>query len=219
MSSLSLVFHCQSHPIPLFICPFKNQLWTWSQKRLLDCQIGSMIYQKKSIFQYNNNISIPEELLEEILSRLPVKSLTRFTSVQKPWSNTLLQNPTFIANHLLLQQTNPNPTLFFKSFDQLSFLCTLHILMMIIIIKEYPLIWIWRTWAWRNIDFAIWLVASMVLFASVVTSLMAFLALYYGIQQSENVKLWWLTWRASFHSQVKMCFRVTFPELLIICIP
>ena len=87
MSSLPLVFHCQSHPILLFICPFKNQLWTWSQKRLLDCQIGSMIYQKKFIFQYNN-ISWPEELLEEILSRLPVKSLTHFRCVQNSWSTT-----------------------------------------------------------------------------------------------------------------------------------
>ena len=56
-------------------------------------------------------------MLEEILPRLPVKPLTRFRCVQKSWFPTLLQNPTFIAKHLLLQQTNPNPTLFFKSFD------------------------------------------------------------------------------------------------------
>ena len=104
--------------IPSCSCPLclSSSIANPIRKRLLDCQIGSMIYHKKSIFQYNN-ISIPEEFLEEILSRLPVKSLTRFTSVQKPWSNTLLQNPTFIANHLLLQQTNSNPTLFFKSYD------------------------------------------------------------------------------------------------------
>ena len=75
-----------------------------------------MIYQMKSIFQYNN-ISIPEKLLEEILPRLPVKPLTRFRCIQKSQFTTLLQNPTFIAKHLLLQQTNPNPSLFFKSFD------------------------------------------------------------------------------------------------------
>ena len=56
-------------------------------------------------------------MLEEILPRLPVKPLTRFRCVQKSWFTTLLQNPTFIAKHLLLQQTNPNPSLFFKSFD------------------------------------------------------------------------------------------------------
>ena len=52
MFPLFPIFHCQSHPILLFIHPFKNWTWTWSQKRLLNCQIGSMIYQKKSIFQY-----------------------------------------------------------------------------------------------------------------------------------------------------------------------
>ena len=61
--------------------------------------------------------------------------------------------------------------------------------MMMIIIKKYPLIWIWRTWAWRKIDFATWLVTSMVLFASVVSFLTALMALYYWIRQSENVKL------------------------------
>ena len=51
MFPLFPIFHCQSHPILLFIHPFKNQTRIWSQKRLLDYQIGSMIYQKKSIFQ------------------------------------------------------------------------------------------------------------------------------------------------------------------------
>ena len=52
MFPLSPIFHCQSHQILLFICPFQMQTQIWSQKRLLNCQIGSMIYQKKSIFQY-----------------------------------------------------------------------------------------------------------------------------------------------------------------------
>ena len=52
MFPLSPIFHCQSHQILLFICPFQMQTQMWSQKRLLNCQIGSMIYQKKSIFQY-----------------------------------------------------------------------------------------------------------------------------------------------------------------------
>ena len=52
MFPLSPIFHCQSHQILLFICPFQMQTQIWSQKRLLNCQIRSMIYQKKSIFQY-----------------------------------------------------------------------------------------------------------------------------------------------------------------------
>ena len=33
-----------------------------------------------------------------------------------------------------------------------------------------------------------------------------------------NKKLWFM-WRALFHSQGEMCFRVIYPELLIICRP
>ena len=51
MFPLFPIFRCHSHPILLFIHPFKNQTWTWSRTRLLDCQIGSVIYQRKSIFQ------------------------------------------------------------------------------------------------------------------------------------------------------------------------
>ena len=42
---------------------------------------------------------LPEELLMEILSRLPVKYLLRFRSVSKYWFS-LIQNPSFISlNH------------------------------------------------------------------------------------------------------------------------
>ncbi|KAK7846561.1 f-box/lrr-repeat/kelch-repeat protein [Quercus suber] len=42
--------------------------------------------------------NLPESLVEDILSRLPVKSLKRFVFVNKSWS-TLFQNPGFIAKH------------------------------------------------------------------------------------------------------------------------
>ena len=58
MFPLFHIFYFQSHPILLFIHPFKNQTRMWSQKRLLDCQIRSIIYQKKSIFQKVINIPL-----------------------------------------------------------------------------------------------------------------------------------------------------------------
>ncbi|KAM7505277.1 hypothetical protein LguiB_004181 [Lonicera macranthoides] len=46
-----------------------------------------------------SNSLVPEELMEEILSRLPPKSLIRFRCVSKPW-NSLITNPNFINTHL-----------------------------------------------------------------------------------------------------------------------
>ncbi|KAK6933652.1 F-box domain [Dillenia turbinata] len=42
---------------------------------------------------------LPEDLILEILSRLPVKSLLRFKSVSKSWY-ALIQNPNFVFKHL-----------------------------------------------------------------------------------------------------------------------
>nr|XP_023904831.1 F-box/kelch-repeat protein At3g06240-like [Quercus suber] len=65
--------------------------------------------------------SLPEELLEEILSWLPVKSVFRFRCVQKSWT-TLFQNPTFVAKHLLHQQTKTeNPSILVQSFELLGY--------------------------------------------------------------------------------------------------
>jgi F-box interacting protein len=51
---------------------------------------------------------VPHDLLEDILIRLPAKSIIRFKCVKKSWY-TLLQNPTFIAKHHSFQsQNNPN---------------------------------------------------------------------------------------------------------------
>ncbi|KAK2987559.1 hypothetical protein RJ640_021613 [Escallonia rubra] len=52
--------------------------------------------------------SIPEEAIEEILSRLPARTLIRFRRVCKPWLH-LLTNPTFIQHHLNKVKTNPIP--------------------------------------------------------------------------------------------------------------
>ncbi|XP_030963754.1 F-box/kelch-repeat protein At3g06240-like [Quercus lobata] len=69
----------------------------------------------------NNNLYLPEELLEEILSWLPVKSLFRFMCVQKSWS-TLFRNPTFIAKHLLHHQTKTeNPSILVMSSDSTGY--------------------------------------------------------------------------------------------------
>ncbi|KAL6205826.1 hypothetical protein ACLB2K_023078 [Fragaria x ananassa] len=55
--------------------------------------------------------SLPEELIPDILLRLPIKSLIRFTSVCKPWMSTI-KDPKFIRNfseqnatHLILLHT------------------------------------------------------------------------------------------------------------------
>ncbi|KAK3031390.1 hypothetical protein RJ639_036098 [Escallonia herrerae] len=42
---------------------------------------------------------IPIDTITDILSWLPVKSLKRFSCVCKPWGS-MLENPTFIAQHL-----------------------------------------------------------------------------------------------------------------------
>ena len=70
--------------------------------------------------------SLPEELLEEILSWLPVKSVFRFRCVQKSWS-TLIQNPTFVAKHLLHHQTKTeNPSILVESSDLVGYGFSLH---------------------------------------------------------------------------------------------
>ncbi|XP_074272289.1 F-box protein CPR1-like [Silene latifolia] len=58
------------------------------------------------------------EIIAEILSRLPVKSLCRFKSVSKPW-NSLINSPNFIKLHisktLISENNHKNPNLIFCS--------------------------------------------------------------------------------------------------------
>ncbi|XP_057970857.1 F-box protein CPR1-like [Malania oleifera] len=65
-----------------------------------------------------------EELLIEILSRLPVKSLVRFNSVCRSWK-TLIQSPSFVSAHLSRSNVNADPPLLvhFYSPHAISLLC------------------------------------------------------------------------------------------------
>ena len=44
------------------------------------------------------SFELPEEVVEDIISRLPVKSLKQFSCLNKSWS-TCFQNSCFIAKH------------------------------------------------------------------------------------------------------------------------
>ncbi|KAM3340851.1 hypothetical protein P3S68_028486 [Capsicum galapagoense] len=50
---------------------------------------------------------IPPEVIDEILSRLPVKSLLRFKCVSKSFKS-LIDSPKFIQAHLKQQSLKPN---------------------------------------------------------------------------------------------------------------
>ncbi|XP_028798014.1 putative F-box protein At3g16210 [Neltuma alba] len=52
---------------------------------------------------------LPEEIILNILKRLPVESLIRFQCVCKHWNN-LIKSPSFIADHLQ-QSSHQNPSL------------------------------------------------------------------------------------------------------------
>ncbi|MFS7937423.1 putative F-box domain-containing protein [Helianthus anomalus] len=59
-------------------------------------------------------ISLPVEIIEDILSRIPVKSILRFKSVSKPWLS-LISTPSF---HKLHSTVAPRTTaLFFSAYD------------------------------------------------------------------------------------------------------
>ncbi|KAK4411631.1 hypothetical protein Sango_0236100 [Sesamum angolense] len=42
----------------------------------------------------------PEDIIREILHRLPVKSLVRFSSINNSWRKLLLSNQSFVYSHL-----------------------------------------------------------------------------------------------------------------------
>ncbi|XP_074272374.1 F-box protein CPR1-like [Silene latifolia] len=62
--------------------------------------------------------TLPFDIITEILTRLPVKPLTRFKSVSKLW-NSLINSPNFIKLHLskTLISENQNPNLICSSFS------------------------------------------------------------------------------------------------------
>ncbi|KAI9127048.1 hypothetical protein K1719_001607 [Acacia pycnantha] len=63
---------------------------------------------------------LPEEMITDILKRLPVKSLIRFRCVCKHWKN-LVKNPSFITDHLR-HSSHHNPNfLVFNLFSNISY--------------------------------------------------------------------------------------------------
>lgn len=61
-----------------------------------------------------SSLSFPQDALTDILSRLPVKSLTRFRSVSKNWAH-LTSTPAFVAAHL--RRSSRNPSLLIRRYN------------------------------------------------------------------------------------------------------
>ena len=78
--------------------------WRWGRRS------GSSRWLRSS----SNNLLLSEDLLEEILSRLPVKSLIRFRCVKKSWSADF-QQPSFIAKHFYNRCDQANPSILVES--------------------------------------------------------------------------------------------------------
>ncbi|KAJ0615600.1 putative F-box domain-containing protein [Helianthus annuus] len=65
----------------------------------------------------NANISLPIEVIEEILSRLPVKSILRFRSLSKPWLSRI-SNPSFAKLQFTRATAAHRSALFISAFDR-----------------------------------------------------------------------------------------------------
>ncbi|XP_028755896.1 F-box/LRR-repeat/kelch-repeat protein At2g27520-like [Neltuma alba] len=68
-----------------------------------------------------DNLVLPEDIMTNILTRLPVKSLIRFQCVCKRWKN-LFKTPSFIAEHLH-HSSRQNPSLLFEDFGKSDPFC------------------------------------------------------------------------------------------------
>ncbi|KAM0011442.1 putative F-box domain-containing protein [Helianthus debilis subsp. tardiflorus] len=65
------------------------------------------------------HISFPGEIIEEILSRLPVKSILRFRSVSKPWLS-LISTPSFTKLHFTRATAAHRTALFISVYDDFT---------------------------------------------------------------------------------------------------
>lgn len=61
----------------------------------------------KPTLEINGIDHLPRDLIIEILSRLPVKDLSKFRSVSKQWLHLLYNHPQFIARHRQLSRRSP----------------------------------------------------------------------------------------------------------------
>ncbi|XP_061366395.1 F-box/kelch-repeat protein At3g23880-like [Gastrolobium bilobum] len=64
----------------------------------------------------NETVFVPQEMLIEILLRVPVKSLVRFKRVCKSWQS-LISDPCFATSHFEFSRARTNRVLFFKPSD------------------------------------------------------------------------------------------------------
>ncbi|XWS50361.1 hypothetical protein CRYUN_Cryun12cG0081400 [Craigia yunnanensis] len=64
-----------------------------------------------------SSLSLHQNTITDILSRLPVKSLTRFKSVSKNWAH-LTSAPAFVAAHL--RRSSPDPSLLIRRYNTQS---------------------------------------------------------------------------------------------------
>ncbi|XVF12668.1 hypothetical protein REPUB_Repub08aG0138800 [Reevesia pubescens] len=64
-----------------------------------------------------SSLSLPQDTITDILSRLPVKSLTRFKSVSKNWAR-LTSSPAFLSAHL--RRSSPDPSLLIRRYHTQS---------------------------------------------------------------------------------------------------
>lgn len=70
---------------------------------------------KKKSASVTNNGDLPEAIIEEILSRLPIKSLLRFKCVTKHWNSTILDR------HFISLHHENSSTIIYNKFEDNEF--------------------------------------------------------------------------------------------------